>query len=329
MTEQNSPSHEWKDDALSSPPPVVIGLLEVEEDAAEETPRPLPQPYRRRRLRPQDEDGSRELMLGWCLWLLASWILLGMGFNGTPIRQMIFASCLGMMIAWPAYRLSQSGRKGRGEGEEKSQISNLKFQISEVPFQLSNPTASTAAHAAKSEIRHPQSQIRNPKSDIRNPKSLLSPGLIFRDWFALNGVFQAVIWPHLMTKHWTLEQAAWVSASVATWSLLIGAVVAWGCRSMTAAGRFAAMALVLAILFAEPVVLMVARDALPHEPGNVAAFNWAMQVSPIEAIHELTAPPVQFAATGWALPVVCVLLAAILGWVGVVRKYRETSGTSE
>jgi len=297
MTESQAqfdrPEGEGQREDEASLPPVVFEPLDID-DEAEESPRPTPLPYRRKRARPQSEDGSREMMLGWCLWLLASWIMLGMGFNGTPIRQMIFASCIGMMIVWPAYRLSQNGR-AEGTGIRGQETGDREQET-----------------ACGCEVA----------SEIKNQKSLLTPGLIFRDWFALNGVFQAVIWPHLMTKHWTLEQAGWVSASVAAWSLLIAVVVAWGCRSLTAIWRFAAMLLVLAILFAEPVALMVARDVLPRAAGNVAAINWSMHISPIEALYALTAPSTQFTSQGWALTVICVFFAAVLGWVGIVRSKR-------
>ena len=55
----------------------------------------------------------RELMLGWCLWLLGAWaVTLFLDAPVPAARWMILLAAIGLMLAWPALRLSQ--RNGRG-----------------------------------------------------------------------------------------------------------------------------------------------------------------------------------------------------------------------
>lgn len=294
-------------------PPVVLGPIEVEEDPAEETPRPLPLPYRARPNPYAYEPSSRELMLGWCFWLLASWSLLGMGIDGTPIRWMIFASAMGMMLVWPVYRLSQSGfRNDEPPARESPVAPALVHDECNDPMDMADASAFA-----------PSPIDTDPPLPSTKQRLIphLTPGLIFRDWFALNGVFQAVIWPHLLTGQWTLEQAGWVSASVATWSLLVAAIVAWGCRFSSGLIRTTAMLLVLLLILGEPIVLATA-NALA-ERWQMEDLDWPMSVSPIEALYALTAPPTDYAPGRWIATVLCVLLVALVAWARLLGKARR------
>lgn len=54
-------------------------------------------------------DDVRELMLGWCLWLLGSWgVTLTLDTAIPSTRWMIYAAMTGLLAAWPAVRLSQA-----------------------------------------------------------------------------------------------------------------------------------------------------------------------------------------------------------------------------
>ena len=292
-------------------PPVVFGPIEIEEDPIEETPRPLPLPYRQRHNPYGYEPSSRELLLGWCLWLLCSWSLLGMGIDGTPIRWMIFASAMGMMIIWPAYRLSQSGMRSFTFSESMVSRDELLSAPVQDLSHLLPPAAASVSYASVDAVA-PQVKVL---------PSHLTPGLIFRDWFALNGVFQAVIWPHLLTGQWSFEQAGWVSASMATWSLLIAAIVAWGCRSLAGLRRTAAMLLVMLLLFGEPLILALANELADR--WQQSGLDWPMSISPIEAIYALTAPPLDYSPGQWRITVLCVLVVAVMSWVGLWVKGRR------
>lgn len=53
-------------------------------------------------------------MLGWCLWLLGTWCVTLLRVSPVPgVRLMILSSLVGVMLVWPAFRLSQ-GREGPG-----------------------------------------------------------------------------------------------------------------------------------------------------------------------------------------------------------------------
>jgi hypothetical protein len=187
-----------------------------------------------------------------------------------------------MMLLWPAFRLSQDGRRRRAPRGTST-----------------DDTATPASSHAPG----------------------LTPGLILRDWFALNCVFQAVVWPHVLTEQWHMEQAAWVTAAVAAWSLLAGAVTSLGCLARRAAGRVAAMAAIVLLLFGEPVVLAWMNRL--GEDGQLGGFDWPMHVSPIEAIYALTAKAVDFDPSPWAVPVMCVALAAFATWAAAIAASRH------
>ena len=65
--------------------------------------------------------GVRLLMLGWCIWLMGSWIVLFFttGWTGPAFRIMVFSGLIGLMSVWPAVRLSQLDRaEVSGAGED-------------------------------------------------------------------------------------------------------------------------------------------------------------------------------------------------------------------
>lgn len=282
-----------------------------DEDVA---PPPLPPPYYRPAILLQNPPGSRELLLGWCFWLLGSWVLLGMGAHATPVRWMIFAALGGMLLVWPAFRLSQNGCVRR------------RIRLSAPPPPQA-PGAGMTAMTTMAPMMPADADVPAGAPITPEPPlvSRLTPGVIFRDWFALNMVFQAVVWPHLITGLWSLDQAAWVSAAVAAWTLLAGAVIAWGCRSCRGGIRLAAMTLVLLLFIGEPVILAYVNHLgdRTQQPG----YDWPMHVSPIEAVYALTAPPVRFNPSPWATPLICVTLAAgaIWVWLGMGPPRRRTT----
>ncbi len=78
-------------------------------DAAPNTPDPAPAP--------DDSHGLsiRALTTLWSCWLLGSWaIILGMKHHVTVARGMAFAGVLGMMLCWPALRLSLGPTEHQG-----------------------------------------------------------------------------------------------------------------------------------------------------------------------------------------------------------------------
>ncbi len=56
--------------------------------------------------------GVRGLILGWCLWLLGSWATtLWISATAPAVRWMVYAAMVGMLLVWPAFRLSQTRRR--------------------------------------------------------------------------------------------------------------------------------------------------------------------------------------------------------------------------
>ncbi len=58
----------------------------------------------------QEVFGVRLLMLGWCMWLMGTWIVLyyTTGWTAPAFRIMVLSAMLGFMGVWPAIRLSQA-----------------------------------------------------------------------------------------------------------------------------------------------------------------------------------------------------------------------------
>ena len=72
---------------------------------------------RRRRQLEKDAASPRELVLAWCIWLLGSWgVTLSIDSAVPAVRWMVYSSLIGLMMMWPAYRLSQGCvKKKRGD----------------------------------------------------------------------------------------------------------------------------------------------------------------------------------------------------------------------
>lgn len=75
-------------------------------------------PPARTRSRPMELGGLRIIIIGWCFWLLGSWGVAVLSDTATPrARWMLLAAMLGLMLAYPAVRLSQGpnpDEPGRG-----------------------------------------------------------------------------------------------------------------------------------------------------------------------------------------------------------------------
>ncbi|MFI4860400.1 MAG: hypothetical protein ACIAXF_06940 [Phycisphaerales bacterium JB063] len=68
-----------------------------------------------------EAGGLRIVIIGWCFWLLGSWASSWLADTGLPrVRWMLFSGLLGMMLVWPAVRLSQpvhAREPGRGAAQ--------------------------------------------------------------------------------------------------------------------------------------------------------------------------------------------------------------------
>jgi hypothetical protein len=224
------------------------------------------------------------LVLGWCLWLIGTWVVLamtlgwarqtgGIGWNPS-FRWMVFSAMVGLMGVWPAIRLSQSPA-----------------------FPAPLPTDDQEAHFRGRGWRFPA----------------LLP--VLWDWVALNVVFQAVLWPMKVLSQWSVVQSLWLVGALLAWSLLTGLVIAWGRCYPGAWMRTAAMVACVGIVLAEPVLLAVGSMVR----GDVADVQ--MRLSPVQTLWALAGRPAMYSPAPWAFHVVAVGAAALLGWavLGVLR----------
>jgi len=141
----------------------------------------------------------------------------------------------------------------------------------------------------------------------QNMGRAISAGLLLWDWLCLNMVLQAVIWPLCITAQWTSQQALWLVAALAAWSLLSGLVLlVSGCWT-SALGRVAGMLLCLLLLLGEP--LLMACFASAHLSGV-----WSMWISPIDTFLLLTGSPMRVCGAH----IIGVAVAAVLGWLAVL-----------
>ena len=226
--------------------------------------------------------------MAWCLWLVGCWaVTLWMESAIPAARWMIFASTIGLLVLWPAVRLSQDllaldpGREHPGAAERLG-----------------------------------------PGSEAFDVHVL---AVLLLDWLSLNLVFQVVIWPMRLYATWGFQQTLWIIATVMTWSLVSGLIVAWGCleplmhpgarpaRHRRTFRRPLAMLLCLGLLFAEPL-FMVLVDALP---ASSPSGGWTMRISPIELLWQLTRHPSKFALAPWPGVIGAMAVAGILGWVSL------------
>lgn len=70
------------------------------------------------RREPADPGWLRIVIVVWCFWLLGAWAAAWLSDTSVPrVRWMMFAGSMGLMLVWPAFRLSQQVRSdepGRG-----------------------------------------------------------------------------------------------------------------------------------------------------------------------------------------------------------------------
>lgn len=176
------------------------------------------------------------VILGWCLWLIGAWAVTFLSSASliAADRWMSFAAAMGLLLIWPAWRLS-----------------------------LEIPSATV----------HPLQTI----------------GHVWIEWLALNLVLQAVIWTLPVGSGWSFQQTLWLDAALASWSLLIAAIVAAGTLAASPPRQNLAMLGCLLILFGQP--LLQALGWISHHttsPLNFQALNvWTL-------LYQLTRPPEHF-----------------------------------
>ena len=202
----------------------------------------------------KDAGWLRLVVVVWCFWLLGAWAAAWLSDTSVPrTRWMLFAGSFGLMLAWPAFRLSEgqkTAERGAGVGAA-------------------------------------------------------TPVLL--DWLGMVLVYQAVIWSLHFMAMWPLSRGLWLDAAVLAWSLLTALIVAGARRWPGAVARCVGMLLCIALVFAEPIAIWL-TTINGHD-------GWAMRISPIQALWQLTEPPTQGTPDGWGLTIINVALVAVAGWL--------------
>lgn len=221
------------------------------------------------------------ILLGWCFWLLGVWgVALRMAPTGAAVRWMIMLAVVGLMLVWPAVRLSLGGRR--------PQHGMLWDDVG---------------------------------GEHRQPLTGDAPSLILVEWLCLMLIFQAVVWPVRWVAHWSFEQAAWVDAAVAAWSLVAALLVAVGVRLGRGLARAAVMLLAVALVVVEP--LLVAATVWG---GDNLGRGWTMRVTPLQAVWQLAGPAASFKPGDWPMVIVSVGVAAFIGWILLLRLSAKDTG---
>ncbi len=139
------------------------------------------------------------------------------------------------------------------------------------------------------------------------------------DLIAILAPVQAVIWPMKLLTNWWWDVVAGLNLLMASWTVMIGAIVLRGCVSSSGLVRAVLTVLVVVLVGGAPAVsLIVEASGAPALPG------WWAMLSPVTATLALTSAPgnqaVAMSAWEWlgaGLPLAAggVLLVA-LGPVG-------------
>lgn len=239
--------------------------LETTDRFADPAPTARLSPRRRR-------HSTQNLILAWCLWLIASWLVSLGDVTATLAARltMPFAALFGLMVMWPVLRLSQW----------------------------------------------------RDQDDATMPP--FGWGQVLAEWFVLNLVLQAVIWPLMINGSWTLNQTLWLDAAMAGWSLLVGLIVACGVNAAGGWLRGLTMSLCLLLVLGEPALMALLNTDFTHglslgpvEPGRGVVWQW--KFSPIQAVADMTRPYDAGSAHRYGPQVIAVGVAAVLGWLGLSR----------
>lgn len=175
------------------------------------------------------------------------------------------------------------------------------------------------------------SQYREP-GDLDHSSSAdsyRSAGRLFVDWICLNLVFQTIIWPLHMNAQWHVMQTWWISATLASWSLITGAIIAIGCRSDRAMHRTLATLLCMLLLVGEPVLMVLLRKLPGFSGEGLERGQIVFHTSPLGLVWTLTSPAATWAYQPWVTQVPAVALAGVTAWLVVVATRRWAGQSSE
>ena len=175
------------------------------------------------------------------------------------------------------------------------------------------------------------SQFRdiNDQDQSSSADSFRTPGRLFIDWLCLNLIFQTIIWPLHLNAQWHNAQTWWLSATLASWSLITGAITALGCRSDKPIHRTLAAVLCMLLLVGEPVLMVLARMMFGINATGTAGEHLTYYTTPLALVWELTSPAATWAHQPWQTQVPAAAMAGITGWLVIVATRRWAGQSSE
>ncbi len=136
---------------------------------------------------------------------------------------------------------------------------------------------------------------------------------VLMDWFSLNLILLCVVWLFWFMVDWSIAQMGAMLALAGAWSLLIGAVIAWGRATDAGRRRTLAMALCILLTVGEPALV-----GLVQWLSDGLARSWPLGLSPFTTIWQvaLAGKPGQALPTeALARQIAMVLIAATAGWM--------------
>lgn len=105
MTDPSDEQPEPADDAIA---PTTDDSIAAEAIAASEAVHAVEDPQTAHRHATPDAGWLRVVIVVWCFWLLGAWGAAWLSETSVPrVRWMMFAGSFGLMLVWPAFRLSE------------------------------------------------------------------------------------------------------------------------------------------------------------------------------------------------------------------------------
>ncbi len=160
-------------------------------------------------------------------------------------RWIVFAGMTGLMLLWPAYRLS---------GDRPPRIDPPHA----IPSRVPGPVG-TALFEWFCLMLVFQIVVWWPQVVVWSLQWLPMP-------------------PTGTVSGWSVQQTAWLDGAIAIWSLITAAIVAQGCRSRSPRRRTLAMGLCILLVLGEPLLIALAASGL-GQLHPLAAHLW---ISPIQ-----------------------------------------------
>lgn len=263
-------------------------LLDVEESVAIENSAvhdlPSSKPVTRKQTKQRSRSAMREdlprFLLIWCLWILFSWLTIRK-IGGWQLRDVaggIFSAPGEPVMRWMMLAILMG------------------FMLVWPVYRLS----------------------QKPMKDDQG-REISQRGIrLLADWLGMFLLFQVVLWPVLHMSKWSVDQGIYLNIMIGGWSLITGFIIDWGLRFSNAARRSWAMAICAALVFLEPVV-MVIINTLGWQ------ISWPLSISPLGVFGNLTVASYNLNLAPLVWHIDAAVVVAIIGWVVTLSLHKKNT----